>query len=482
MISTSYLLSSSQGLPISKYCLRSSRHQPNWINIARLVAFVSNIFLNENEFYFNDGNLTFFSYQQPLKDGSCYFVTFFSNNDTVNLSSLSRYVAITSTILFQPILESFSRRLEERTSKQIQSNTYHDTIQDGEINDDVDYSDPQHELYDHHDLMDILAVFEEHFIRRLLVSEADISVTLFHFIESYFQDFSLRKENVDKKNLNIPQLKCSIFLLSNEGSLFRILSTCDNLPGSNIIVDADLKSAVLKASHMFSISNQQSGKRDYGSLKKEKCLVYFPSSAGADGSTAGDFFLILQLSHIKHQIFFMVTLPADSFSEDFFLPQTFRDSFSDIESIASDFISIDMLPVDLCETLEKTLVILNKAFFSSFRVDDDLLDIRLYDDTVVSKDVNGCIGLGLESVDGIINGNGNNDYDDDLIDNSPRGELDTIQEESRPPTMTDHDEVEYIPHKPDGKRNSHQLSAVNTVLNIEDMGSRWVRPGTNRYF
>jgi hypothetical protein len=320
MVSTSYLLSSSQGLPISKYCLNSCRHPPNWINIARLVAFVANIFLNENEYHFNDGNLTFYSYQQPLKDGSYYFVTFFTDNDTNNLSSLSRYVAITSTILFQPLLEAFSRRLEERTSKQIQSNTYHDTIQNGESNDDFDYSDPQHELYDQfRDLMDILTVFEEQFIRRLLVSEANITVTLFHFIGSYFQDVILRKEIVDKKNVNIPHQNCSILLLSNEGILFCILSTCDNLPGSNIIVDEDLKSAVVKASHMFSISKQQKSDemndrtirwmRDTSALnndplKKQKCLLYFPYSTGADGSTelsdkAGYFFLIFQLSHVS---------------------------------------------------------------------------------------------------------------------------------------------------------------------------------------
>jgi hypothetical protein len=182
----------------------------------------------------------------------------------------------------------------------------------------------------------------------------------------------------------------------------------------------------------------------------------------------------------------MITLPADSFSEDFFLPQTFIDCAEiKIESNASNFISIDMLPVDLCETLEKTLVILNKAFFSSFIVDDDLLDITLYDDTVVSKDVDGCnnsIDDDVESIDGIINGNGNNDYDDDLIDNTPRKELDTIQEESRPPIMTSHDDVEYIPHPPDSIRTCHQSSAVNTILNIEDLATRWVRPGRNRYF
>jgi hypothetical protein len=331
MVSIFYLLSSSQGLTISRCCLNSSQDQPNWINIARLVAFVANIFRNENEFHFNDGNLTFFTYQQPLEDGSHYFVTFFTDNDTVNLSSLSRYVAITSTILFQPLLGAISKQLEERTLKQIQSNTYHDTIQNGEINDDCDYSDPQHELYDDfHNLMGILTAFEEHLIRRLLVSETNISVSLFHLIESYFHKVFPSKGNVDKKNFEFPPKKISVLSLSDQGILFRILSNCDNnLSGSNIIVNEDLKSAVIKASDIFGLSNQQeldaindrtdifglfnqqeldrTSALKIDLLRKQTSLLYIPNSARAAGSKelsdkVEDIFVISRLSHVSNDM------------------------------------------------------------------------------------------------------------------------------------------------------------------------------------
>jgi hypothetical protein len=334
MVSIFYLLSSSQGLTISKCCLNSSQDQPNWIDIARLVAFVANIFLNENEFHFHDGNLTFFTYQQPLEDGSYYFVTFFTDNDTVNLSSLSRYVAITSTILFQPLLGAFSKQLEERTLKQIRSNTYHDTIQNGEINDDCDYSDPQHELYDDfHNLMGILTVFEEHLIRRLLVSETNISVSLFHLIESYFHKVFPRKGNVDKKNFETSPQKISVLSLSDQGIPFRILSNYDNLSVSNIIVNEDLKSAVIKASDIFGLSNQQEldaindrtdifglfNQKEFDAvndrtpalkidlLRKQKSLLYVPNSVRAAGSKelsdkVEDIFVISRLSHVSNNM------------------------------------------------------------------------------------------------------------------------------------------------------------------------------------
>jgi hypothetical protein len=183
---------------------------------------------------------------------------------------------------------------------------------------------------------------------------------------------------------------------------------------------------------------------------------------------------------MKYQLFFMMNLPADFFSEDYFTSQTLINcAKKEIESSTSNLHSIDILPAIFCETLEKTLVILNRAFFSSHKLDDDLLDITLYDGVLVSgknKSNNH-----IEISEGNFNNDGNNGNDNNLDENISRKKMDIIHEESRAPSMTspDTDTVEYIPHPPESIKNLQQSFTGDRNSNIKESGVKKsiYRPG-----
>jgi hypothetical protein len=169
-----YLLSSSQGFPISKCNPPCSNPEPNWQNIARLIAFVSNIFPKQEEIQFSDGQYTFFSKPQSLKNGSYYFVTIFTDDGPLlNLNSLSSYIGFVTSVLFKIELEECFKHLSDLVTSAIQSSTYHDTIQNGSAGgSDGDYENALSSLHDIFPvLLERLSVFEEHFIRELLMSE-----------------------------------------------------------------------------------------------------------------------------------------------------------------------------------------------------------------------------------------------------------------------------------------------------------------------
>lgn len=193
-----YLLSSSQGFPISKCNSASSTPEPNWQNIARLIAFVSNIFPKQEEIQFSDGQYTYFSKPQSLKSGCCYFVTIFTGDGPLlNLSSLSSYIGFVTSVLFQLELEECFKHLGDQIASAIQSSTYHDTIQnDSAENGDGDYENALSSLHDIFPvLLERLSVFEEHFIRELLMSEREFYYRWFLGVSDYLNKADLSSQN-----------------------------------------------------------------------------------------------------------------------------------------------------------------------------------------------------------------------------------------------------------------------------------------------
>jgi hypothetical protein len=188
---------------------------------------------------------------------------------------------------------------------------------------------------------------------------------------------------------------------------------------------------------------------------------------------------------MKFQLFFMMNLPADFFSEDYFTSQTLINcAKEEIESSTFNLISIDILPASFCETLAKTLVILNRAFFSSHTLDDDLSDITLYDGILVSENTDDGKNKSdnhIESSEGNFYDDGNNGIDNNLNENMSRKKMDIIHKESRAPSLTspDTDTVEYIPHPPESIKNLQQSFTGDRNSNIKESGVKksMYRPG-----
>jgi hypothetical protein len=193
-----YLLSSTQGFPISKCHSPSSNPEPNWHNIARLIAFVSNIFPKQEEIQFSDGQYTFCSKPQSLKNGSYYFVTIFTGGGPfLNLSALSSYIGFVTSVLFKIELEECFKHLSDLVFSAIQSSTYHDTIQnDSAGSGDGDYENALSSLHDIFPvLLERLSVFEEHFIRDLLMSEKEFYHRWFLTVSDYLDKAVLSSQN-----------------------------------------------------------------------------------------------------------------------------------------------------------------------------------------------------------------------------------------------------------------------------------------------
>jgi hypothetical protein len=252
-----YLLSSPQGFPLSKCCLNNSRAEPNWRNISRLIAFVANIFPRQEEIQFSDGNRTYFSQPQATAIGIHYFVTFFSGDgESLDLSSISRYVGYVASVLFQPKLEECFKYLEQRTEELIRSSTCNNAIQNYG-NDDRDVDDPRSILFgDFPDLMEGLSVFEEHFIPEL-----------FHyglsFCDHWFQPISdFYDNNIASLNIVIPTI-CSVFTVSND-TLVTLLSSSHCSLRDGGLMEKYLESALVE----YAYSSRLHPDDDY-SVKRE---------------------------------------------------------------------------------------------------------------------------------------------------------------------------------------------------------------------
>ena len=236
-----YLLSSSQGFPISKCNSPSTKPEPNWQNIARLIAFVSNIFPKQEEIQFSDGQYTFFSKPQSLKNGSYYFVTIFTGDGPlINLSSLSSYIGFVTSVLFQVELDECFKHLGDQNNSAIQSSTYHDTIQNDSGGGDGDYENSLSCLHDIFPvLLERLSVFEEHFIRELLMSERDFYHRWFLSVSEYLHKALLCSQNCFSELYVVYQL-------SKDNLLSSLLTVHRNQNCHNEVFIDDLRSSLIE--------------------------------------------------------------------------------------------------------------------------------------------------------------------------------------------------------------------------------------------
>lgn len=190
-----FLLSSSQGIALSKCNSVITSPEPDWQVIARLVAVISSIFPDQAEFQFSDGLHTFFSKPQATEYGSHYFITTFAEGGLLtndNDKCLGRYIGFVVAVLFQQMLSECLAQLEEKAILAIQNSTYLDTIQSDSVNGDGSFESTHSSL--HHafpEIMDCLGVFEEHFIRELLMSDEEISHNWFLPVSDYLRDCTL---------------------------------------------------------------------------------------------------------------------------------------------------------------------------------------------------------------------------------------------------------------------------------------------------
>lgn len=193
-----FLLSSTQGIPLSKCYSFSTSSEPDWQVIARLVAFMSNIFPDEAEIQFSDGRHTFVSKPQATEYGSHYFITIFAEDGPLmKWKSLSGYAGFVVTILFQQMLSDCLVQLEEKAILAIQNSTYLDTIQSNTINGDGTFESTLSSLHDAFPvLMNCLGVFEEHFMRELLMSDEEHYHDWFLPVSDYLRDWLLTDDSI----------------------------------------------------------------------------------------------------------------------------------------------------------------------------------------------------------------------------------------------------------------------------------------------
>lgn len=236
-----YLLSSSQGFPISKCKFPSSKPEPNWHTVARLIAFVSNIFPMQEEAQFSDGNYTYFSHPQLMANGSFYFITIFTGDGPlVNLSTLSSYIGFVSSVLFGHELQPCLQHLENKMASAISNSTYNDTIQGDFADLDGDFENGLSELHDiFPSLIDGLAAFEEHFIRDLLMSERVFYHVWFLAVADYFHNSVLTSQACSSE-LNV------VYHVTKDQRLSSLLTAHLNQNCHNEVLIEDLKSALLE--------------------------------------------------------------------------------------------------------------------------------------------------------------------------------------------------------------------------------------------
>ena len=190
-----FLLSSSQGIALSKCYSFTTSPEPDWQVIARLIAVISSIFPDQAEFQFSDGRHTFYSKPHATEYGSYYFITIFAEGGlsiSGNGKCLGRYIGFVVTVLFQQMISKCLARLEEKAILAIQNSTYLDTIQSDSVNGDGSFESTQSSLHDAFpEIMDCLGVFEEHFIRELLMSDEEIFYKWFQTVSDYLRHCSL---------------------------------------------------------------------------------------------------------------------------------------------------------------------------------------------------------------------------------------------------------------------------------------------------
>jgi hypothetical protein len=193
-----FLLSSSQGIALSKCYSFSTSSEPEWQVIARLVAFMSNIFPGEAEIQFSDGRHTFVSKPQATEYGSHYFITIFTEDGPLmNWKSLSGYFGFVVTILFKQMLSDCLVQLEEKAILAIQNSTYLDTIQSNTINGDGTFESTLTSLHEAFPLLiNCLGVFEEHFVRELLMYDEEYYHNWFLPVSDYLRDWLLTDDSI----------------------------------------------------------------------------------------------------------------------------------------------------------------------------------------------------------------------------------------------------------------------------------------------
>ena len=221
MSSLYYLLSSSEGYPISKCCFNNKLQEPNWKSIARLIAFIANIFPKREATQFSDGNRTFFCQPQETATGACFFVTLFTEDgDSTDLSSLCRYIGYVISRLFQASLEECLSFLKGRMSDLVQKSTYQDTLQEDSVSDAGDSHNDKVLQLGNSSIMESLNAFEEHFIVELLLIGQSFSQHWFSPILDYCSKVAIAPE---KQSVKI----CAAFNVSAEGLLSKLFSNFD---------------------------------------------------------------------------------------------------------------------------------------------------------------------------------------------------------------------------------------------------------------
>lgn len=159
---------------------------------------MSNIFPDEVEIQFSDGRHTFVSKPQASEYGSHYFITIFAEDGPLmNWKSLSGYVGFVVTILFHQMLSDCLVQLEEKAILATQNSTYFDTIQSNTINGDGTFESTLTSLHDAFPvLINCLGVFEEHFMRELLMSDEEYYHSWFLPVSDYLRDWLLTDDSI----------------------------------------------------------------------------------------------------------------------------------------------------------------------------------------------------------------------------------------------------------------------------------------------
>lgn len=240
MSSLSYLLSSAEGFPLSKHSLNTKPQDTNWRSIARLIAFIASIFPKREAIQFSDGNRTYFSQPQETANGVSYFVTLFiGDGDSMDLSSLCRYIGYVTTTLFQVSLEECFRHLKERMSDLILTSTCQDTLQEDIVSDSGDAGN-QDMLFlgSSLNVLECLNVFEEHFIPELLLKGQT-------FCQHWFCPILDYCDNVVAASEKCLIEMCSVFIVLADDVLSQLFSSVD-MQHQSRLVEKDLESVLLE--------------------------------------------------------------------------------------------------------------------------------------------------------------------------------------------------------------------------------------------
>ena len=238
MSSLYYLLSSPEGFPLSKCCFNNKLRDPNWKSIARLIAFIANIFPKHEATQFSDSNRTFFCQPQETATGECFFVTLFTEDgNSTDFSSLGRYIGYVISRLFQSSLEECFSFLKGRMSDLIQKSTYQETLQEDSVSDTENSYNERDLLLGGFSILESLNAFEEHFIVELLLIGQSFCQHWFSPVLHYCSKVVIASE---RNSVKI----CAVFNVSADGLLSKLFSNF-NLENHSGYSYEDLEKALL---------------------------------------------------------------------------------------------------------------------------------------------------------------------------------------------------------------------------------------------